>query len=163
MPVLFASGLDQIFSMECPSNCYWRAKMSKAIRFHRIGGPEVLKIEDVPSRQPGKGEVRLSVQAIGLNRAESMFYRGQYLYQPDLPAGLGYEAAGVVDKVGPDVDEGWIGKQVSVIPAFSVNDYSMVGESVVAPFSAIAEYPKNLTPVEGAAIWMQYVTAYGAL
>jgi NADPH:quinone reductase-like Zn-dependent oxidoreductase len=137
--------------------------MPKAIRFHEIGGPEVLKFEDVPSRQPGKGEVRLSVQAIGINRAESMFYRGQYLYQPDLPAGIGYEAAGIVDKVGPDVDEGWIGKQVSVVPAFSLNDYSMVGETAVAPFSAVAEYPENLSPVEGAAIWMQYVTAYGAL
>jgi len=47
--------------------------MPKIVRFHEIGGPEVLKIEDLPSKEPGKGEVRLKVQAIGLNRAESMF------------------------------------------------------------------------------------------
>ena len=50
--------------------------MAKIVRFHKLGGPEVLKIEDVPSRQPSKGEVGLSVQAIGLNRAESMFMHG---------------------------------------------------------------------------------------
>ena len=122
-----------------------------------------MKFEDVPLPQPGDGEVRLKVQAIGLNRAESMFYHGHYVYQPQLPAGLGYEAAGTVDAVGANVDKSWIGKQVSTIPAFSLNEYSMVGETALAPVTAIAEYPANLTPAEGAAIWMQYVTAYGAL
>ena len=137
--------------------------MPKVVRFHETGGPEVLKFEDVPLPQPGDGEVRLKVQAIGLNRAESMFYHGHYIYQPQLPAGLGYEAAGTVDAVGANVDESWIGKQVSTIPAFSLNEYSMVGETALAPVTAIAEYPANLSPAEGAAIWMQYVTAYGAL
>ena len=137
--------------------------MPKVVRFHEVGGPEVLKIEDVAVPQPGKGEVRLKVEAIGLNRAESMFYRGQYVYQPKLPAGLGYEAAGVVEAVGPDVDVSWIGKRVSVVPAFSLNEYGMVGEEVLAPVAALGEYPAKLSPVEGAAIWMQYLTAYGAL
>jgi NADPH:quinone reductase-like Zn-dependent oxidoreductase len=137
--------------------------MPKVVRFHEIGGPEVLKIEDVPLQQPKKGEVLLRVQAIGLNRAESMFYRGRYIYQPNLPAGLGYEAAGTVEAVGPDVDKSWMGKQVSTIPAFTLNDYSMVGETALAPIHAVADYPANLSPGEGAAIWMQYVTAYGAL
>jgi NADPH:quinone reductase-like Zn-dependent oxidoreductase len=137
--------------------------MPKVVRFHNTGGPEVLKFEDVPPQPPGKGEVRLKVEAIGLNRAESMFYRGQYLYLPKLPAGLGYEAAGIVEAVGPDVDKSWIGKQVSTVPAFSLDKYSMAGETAVAPVEALAEYPTNLSPAEGAAIWMQYVTAYGAL
>jgi NADPH:quinone reductase-like Zn-dependent oxidoreductase len=137
--------------------------MPKVVRFHATGGPEVLKFEDVSPQQPGKGEVRLRVQAIGLNRAESMFYHGRYIYQPKFPAGLGYEAAGVVEAVGPEVDKSWMGKQVSTIPAFTLNDYSMVGETAVAPVEALGEYPANLSPAEGAAIWMQYVTAYGAL
>src|SRR6476620_7914873 len=61
-------------------------QMSKIVRFHKLGGPEVLKIEDVPSREPAKGEVSLSVQAIGLNRAESMFMHGHYLELPKFPA-----------------------------------------------------------------------------
>lgn len=137
--------------------------MPRVVRFHEVGGPEVLQFENMPSSQPGKGEVRLKVQAIGLNRAESMFYHGHYVYQPNLPGTLGYEAAGIVEALGPDVDKSWIGKQVSTIPAFSMNDYGMVGEEVLAPVAALGEYPATLSPVEGAAIWMQYLTAYGAL
>ena len=137
--------------------------MPKMVRFHEVGGPEVLRIEEEKPRQPGKGEVRLKVQAVGLNRAESLFIRGQYLEPPRLPAGVGYEAAGVVEAVGPDVDKNWLGKRVATIPAFSMNDYAMLGEEVIAPAAALGEYPAKLSPVEGAAVWMQYLTAYGAL
>ena len=74
--------------------------MSKIVRFYETGGPEVLKIEEAPSKQPGTGEVMLRVQAIGLNRAESMFMHGAYFEPTQLPATLGYEAAGVVIAVG---------------------------------------------------------------
>jgi len=137
--------------------------MPKIVRFHELGGPEVLKIEEEASKQPGKGEVRLRVQAVGLNRAEAMFFRGQYVEQPKLPGGIGYEAAGVVEAVGPDVDKNWVGRQVAIIPSFSMNSYDMLGEEVIAPAAALGEYPAKLSAVEGAAIWMQYLTAYGAL
>jgi NADPH:quinone reductase-like Zn-dependent oxidoreductase len=137
--------------------------MPRVVRFDKLGGPEVLKIEEERTRQPGQGEVRLKVQAAGLNRAELLFFRGQYLEQPKLPSGVGYEAAGVVEEVGPDVDKAWMGKPVATIPAFSMNDYPMLGEEVIAPVAALAEYPANLSPTEGAAVWMQYMTAYGAL
>ena len=137
--------------------------MPKVVRFHELGGPENLKIEDVPLRELRKGEVRLRVQAVGLNRAESMFYHGIYLEDPKLPSGLGYEAAGVVEEVGPGVDKDWIGKTVSTIPAFSMIEYGMLGEEVIAPVATLGEHPPNLSPVEGAAIWMQYLTVYGAL
>ena len=137
--------------------------MPKIVRFHKVGGPEVLRIEEQTSKQPGKGEVLLRVQAVGLNRAELMFMHGQYVEQPKLPGGLGYEASGVVAAVGPDVDKNWVGKQIATIPSFSMNDYAMLGEEVIAPAAALGEYPPNLSAAEGAAIWMQYMTAYGAL
>jgi len=135
----------------------------KIVRFEKLGGPEVLKFVEEPSKQPGKGEVRLRVKAVGLNRAELLFFGGQYLEAPKLPSGLGYEAAGTVEAVGPDVDSSWIGKSVATIPSFSMTQYGMLGEEVLAPVSALGEYPERLSPVEGAAMWMQYVTAYGAL
>ncbi|MBV8115791.1 MAG: zinc-dependent alcohol dehydrogenase family protein [Silvibacterium sp.] len=137
--------------------------MARIVRFHQLGGPENLKIDEVPLRPLKKGEVKLRVQAVGLNRAESMFYHGMYLEEPKLPSGLGYEAAGVVKEVGPGVDSDWIGKAAATIPAFSMNEYGMLGEEVIAPVHALGEYPGKLTPVESAAIWMQYLTAYGAL
>lgn len=137
--------------------------MAKIVRFYELGGPEVLRIEEQASKQPGKGEVRLKVQAVGLNRAESMFFHGHYLEQPTLPAGIGYEAAGVVKAVGPGVDKNWMGKTVATVPAFSMNDYAMLGEEVIAPVAALGEYPSKLSAVEGAGVWMRYLTAYGAL
>jgi NADPH:quinone reductase-like Zn-dependent oxidoreductase len=137
--------------------------MPKMVRFDRLGGPEVLRFEEESPKQPGKGEVRLKVQAVGLNRAELLFFRGKYLEQPKLPSGVGYEAAGVVEAVGPDVDQSWTGKSVATIPGFSMNNYSTLGEQILVPVAALGEYPSNLSPEQAAAIWMQYLTAYGAL
>src|SRR5713226_6140841 len=102
--------------------------MARVVRFHKVGGPEVLQIEDVPVPPPGKGEVQIKIKAIGLNRAESMFRRGQYLESPKLPARLGYEAAGTVSAFGPGVQGFKIGDVVSTIPSFSQNDYGIYGE-----------------------------------
>ena len=137
--------------------------MARIVRFHQTGDANVLQIDDLPLQEPGEGEVRLSVAAIGLNRAEVMFRRGQYLEPPELPSRIGYEAAGVIDALGPGVTGLKVGDRVSTIPSFSMGKYGVYGESAVVPASAAAVYPANLSPVEGAAIWMQYVTAYGAL
>ncbi|HEX8925771.1 MAG TPA: zinc-dependent alcohol dehydrogenase family protein [Terriglobales bacterium] len=137
--------------------------MPKMVRFEKLGGPEVLKFVDEPEKQPGKGEARIRVKAVGLNRAELLFFAGQYADRPNLPAGVGYEAAGTVEAVGADVDKSWIGAEVSTIPAFSMNQSPMLGESVLAPVNALGKYPESLSSVEAAAIWMQYLTAYGGL
>ena len=137
--------------------------MPKIVRFYETGGPEVLKIEESPLVEPGAGEVRVKVEAIGLNRAEIMFRQGQYLEAPELPSRIGYEAAGIVDAVGPGTSGIRIGDRVSTIPSFSMGTYGVYGESAVVPAYAVAHYPGSLSPVEGAAIWMQYMTAYGAL
>jgi NADPH:quinone reductase-like Zn-dependent oxidoreductase len=137
--------------------------MPTIVRFHGIGGPENLHFDELPTQEPGKGEVRLRVKAAGLNRAESMFYHGMYLEAPQLPSRIGYESAGVVEAVGEGVDKGWVGKSVATIPSFSMTKYGTLGEEAVVPAAALGEYPANLTPTQAAAIWMQYLTAYGAL
>ena len=137
--------------------------MPKIVRFHETGAAEVLKLEELPLTEPGPGEVRLQVEAIGLNRAEVMFRQGQYLETPELPSRIGYEAAGIVDAVGPGVIGVRIGDRVSTIPSFAMGRYGVYGESAIVPASAVARYPENLSPMEGTAIWMPYLTAYGAL
>ena len=137
--------------------------MPKIVRFYNIGGADVLKIEELPLSEPGKDEIRLKVETIGLNRAEVMFREGQYLEEPILPSRLGYEAAGTVDAVGSGISDIKIGDRVSTIPAFSIGRYGVYGESAIVPGCAVARYPDNLSTIEGAAIWMQYLTAFGAL
>jgi len=136
---------------------------NKVVRFHETGSADVLRIEDCPISEPGEGELRINVEAIGLNRAEVMFREGQYLEEPVLPSRLGYEAAGVVAAIGPGVSEFNIGDRVSTIPAFSQSQYGVYGESAIVPAYAVAHYPDNLSVVEATAIWMQYLTAFGAL
>jgi NADPH:quinone reductase-like Zn-dependent oxidoreductase len=137
--------------------------MARVVRFHKLGGPEVLQIDQIDVAPPGKGEVQIGVKALGLNRAEAMFRRGQYLEEPKLPARLGYEAAGTVTAVGPNVDGIKVGDAVSTIPSFSLNDYGLYGDLVNAPVHAVTHHPTNLSWAEAASVWMQYLTAYGAL
>ncbi|WP_063057630.1 quinone oxidoreductase family protein [Nocardia sienata] len=76
--------------------------MAQAVRFYETGGPEVLCWEDVEVGEPGPGEVRVRHEAVGLNFADTYFRSG--LYPAALPAGMGVEAAGVIDAVGPGVE-----------------------------------------------------------
>src|SRR5262249_32482565 len=101
--------------------------MARVVRFHQTGGPEVLRVEEIEVPPPGKGEVQISIKALGLNRAESMFRSGQYLESPKLPARLGYEAAGTVAAVGEGVQGFQVGDAVSTIPSFSLNEYGLYG------------------------------------
>jgi NADPH:quinone reductase len=137
--------------------------MPKIVRFHRTGGPDVLQLDEVPTPKPQAGEVVLKVEAIGLNRAEVMFRQGEYLQQPELPSPLGYEAAGVIEAIGRNVQGLQVGDRVSSIPSFSMGKYFSYGEVALLPAFALAEYPPDLTPAEGASIWMQYLTAYGLI
>ncbi|MEV0586406.1 zinc-dependent alcohol dehydrogenase family protein [Nonomuraea sp. NPDC050310] len=138
--------------------------MSRAVRFHEYGGPEVLRLEEVAVGEPGPGEVRIAVEAIGVNRAEVLFRSGHYIEAArSFPAGLGAEAAGVVEAVGPGVGGFESGRPVSVVPAFSMNDYPLYAERAIVPAAAVLHRPEGLDAVEAAAVWMPYVTAYGAL
>ncbi|RUU51292.1 NADPH:quinone reductase, partial [Mesorhizobium sp. M7A.T.Ca.TU.009.01.1.1] len=74
--------------------------MTRVVRFHQHGGPEVLRIEDVELPPPGPGEVQIRVKALGLNRAEALLRAGAYIETPTLPSGLGLEAAGVIEAIG---------------------------------------------------------------
>ena len=90
--------------------------MTKAIRFDRTGGPDVLALEDVPQPEPGPGEIRVTNRAIGLNYIEIYFRSGVYPV-PSLPSGLGTEGAGEVDAVGPDVTDFQVGDRVAYAQA----------------------------------------------
>jgi NADPH:quinone reductase-like Zn-dependent oxidoreductase len=136
----------------------------KIVRFHETGPAEILQFDELPLPEPASGEVRLRVKAIGLNRAEVMFRNGQYLETPVFPSKNGYEAAGIIEAVGSGVDASWIGKIVSTVPGtFKLSDHGVYGEVAVVPLHGIAEYPPTLSYEQGASIWMQYLTAYGAL
>lgn len=136
---------------------------TKVIRFHQIGDASALKIDSLPLAKPKENELQIKVEAIGLNRAEVMFRKGAYLEAPELPSRLGYEAAGIVEAIGKNVQNLSVGDQVSTIPAFSMGEYGIYAERAVVPVHAVVKAPKGFNSHQSAAIWMQYITAYGAL
>ncbi|BCM18010.1 zinc-dependent alcohol dehydrogenase family protein [Mesorhizobium sp. J8] len=137
--------------------------MARVVRFHSHGGPEVLRIVDIEVPQPGPGEIRIHVRALGLNRAEASMRNGSYIEKPTLPSGLGLEAAGVVEAVGTGVEVFAPGDAVSIIPPRSMARWPAYGELVNFPAELAVKHPPSLSFEAAAATWMQYLTAYGAL
>jgi len=137
--------------------------MARVVRFHRTGGPDVMQFDDVPVGDPQRGEMRVRIEAIGLNRAEAMFRSGTYLEEPRLPARLGYEASAIIEALGDGVDGFAPGDSVSVIPAFSMNDYGVYADTAIVPAYAVLQRPTGVSTIESAAVWMAYLTAWGAL
>ena len=125
----------------------------KAIRVHQYGGVEVLSYEDIPVPEPGAGEARVKIEAIGLNYVD--VYQRAGLYQLKLPFTLGMEGAGIVDAVGRDVSEVKVGDRVA---------YSMVpgayAEYAVVPSSRLVPLPKNIDSRSAAATMLQGKTAH---
>lgn len=137
--------------------------MPRTVLFHEVGGPEVLRIENVEVPPPAKGEVRIKVKALGLNRAEALFRAGKYVMQPTFPSRLGYEASGIIESVGPGVTGLAPGDAVSIVPPPDQGKYGVYGEIATVPARYVVKHPETLSFVEAAAVWMQYLTAYGAL
>jgi NADPH2:quinone reductase len=125
----------------------------KAIRVHQYGGVEAMKYEDIPLPEPGAGEARVKIEAIGVNFID--VYQRTGLYQMKLPFTLGMEAAGVVDAVGGNVGEVKVGDRVA---------YSMVSgayaEYAIVPSARLVPVPKNIDSRTAAAAMLQGKTAH---
>jgi NADPH2:quinone reductase len=125
----------------------------KAIRIHELGGPETLKLEDVPRPEPGPGEARVRLEAIGVNFIDTYHRTG--LYRVDLPFTPGMEGAGVVDAVGPAVDDVRVGDPVAY--ASTIGAYA---EESVVPAEKLVPLPKGLDSRTAAAAMLQGLTAH---
>jgi NADPH:quinone reductase-like Zn-dependent oxidoreductase len=137
--------------------------MAKIARIHDLGGPEVLQIEELPVGDPGPGEVRIRVEAVGLNRAEAMYRAGRYPVRPQLPSLIGYEGVGTIEALGPGVTGFSEGDRVCVLPMIQQGQYGIWAEQAIVPARVLLPAPPGLTPAEAASIWMQYLTAYALI
>ncbi|MCK1654320.1 zinc-dependent alcohol dehydrogenase family protein [Bradyrhizobium sp. 149] len=137
--------------------------MARVVRFHRHGGPEVLRIETIDVAPPGRREVQIRVKALGLNRAEALLRTGTYIETATFPSGLGLEAAGVIEAIGEGVSGFSPGEAVSIVPPVSMVRWPAYGEFVTFPAEFVVKHPPELGFDAAAAVWMQYLTAFGAL
>jgi NADPH:quinone reductase len=126
--------------------------MTKAVRFHKTGGPEVLVYEDVQVGEPGEGQVRLRHTAIGLNFIDT--YHRSGLYPLPLPSGLGLEAAGVVEAVGRGVTHLAAGDRI----AYAGGPPGAYSEVRLAPAEKLVKIPKGISDQEAAAMMLKGLT-----
>lgn len=138
--------------------------MPRVVFFDQLGPPGVLRIRDVPLAAPGPGEVCLQVEAFGLNRSESQMRQGTYpMLDAAFPSRLGKEAVGRVTAIGEGVTGIVEGQRYTTVPCFDMNRHGVYGEFAVVPAMALAPVPHGMGAVPSAAIWQQYLTAYGPL
>lgn len=127
---------------------------TNAIRIHEYGGPEVLRYEEIDLPDPGEGEVRIRHTAIGLNFIDT--YHRVGLYPLPLPTGLGSEAAGVVDAIGPAVSEVSVGDRV-VYTGRPADSYSVARNW---PATNLVPIPDSITDEDAAAVLLKGLTAW---
>lgn len=138
--------------------------MPRAVVFDEPGGPEVLRIVEEPLAEPGEGEVRVAIEAIGVNRLDEMMRAGFSPRPIRLPhAHLGVEGTGRIDAVGAGVDRVSTGDAVLItaVPDADVN--GTYAELVIVPAQRVLRRPEALDATHAAALWVSYSTAYGAL
>ncbi|MEE9320360.1 MAG: zinc-dependent alcohol dehydrogenase family protein [Granulosicoccus sp.] len=137
--------------------------MAKIVQFTEFGGPEVLKFIEIYLGEPGADEVKLAVKAIGLNRAETMLREDKYIFSPELPSGLGYDASAEVTGVGSNVSNVSVGDKIITIPAFSQARNGVYGEETIVPENACWPWPEGLSAEEACCVGTNYTTAYFGL
>ncbi|WP_431290190.1 quinone oxidoreductase family protein [Burkholderia cepacia] len=129
--------------------------MAHAVRFHETGGPDVLRWEAVDIGDPGAGQVRLRHEAVGLNFADTYFRSG--LYPVPLPAGIGVEAAGVVDAVGPGVTNVAVGDRVTYTGF--LNTLGAYSTERLIPAAPLVRLPAGISCETAAAMTMRGLTS----
>lgn len=137
--------------------------MPRIVRFHAAGSADVLRIEDLPDRPLRDGEIRMSVDAFALNRADVLFRNNQYIESPVFPSLLGYDAAGVVTEVASGVREVAVGDRVLTFPGFSQGDHGVYGEAAVVPADSVMRYDESVGAAEASCVGVSYFTGYFAL
>lgn len=125
----------------------------KAIRIHEFGGPDVLRYEDAPMPEPGSGEARVRVEAAGVNFVDIYHRTGRYPGR--LPLILGVEAAGIVEAVGPGVDEVMPGDRVAY-----ATQQGAYAEYAVVPAWKLVKAPDGMETQRAAAVMAQGLTAH---
>lgn len=137
--------------------------MTRSVRIHEFGDAGVLRIEDIVTGEPGAGEVRLRVHAIGINRTEVTLRSGRSPVKPPLPSSIGFEAAGVIEALGADFTGFAVGNRVALVPAYGAAQYALYGEVSLAPARSLVAIPDQVSFSEAAATWVAYGTAWGGL
>lgn len=131
----------------------------KAIQVHQFGGPEVLKLGEIPTPKPAAGQVLVRIHGAGVNPYDTYMRNGSYAIKPPLPYTPGSDAAGTIESVGTDVTKVKSGDHVYTAKTVT----GAYAEYALALESQVHRLPANISFAQGAGVWVPYGTAYHAL
>jgi NADPH:quinone reductase len=131
----------------------------KAVRVHQFGGPEVLKLEEIPTPKPDAAQVLVRVRAVGVNPYDTYMRAGTYAIKPQLPYTPGSDAAGTVEAVGPGVTKLKPDDRVYTSRTLT----GAYAEYALALEEQVNRLPANISFEQGSGLWVPYATAYHAL
>jgi NADPH:quinone reductase len=134
-------------------------KIMKAILVRQFGGPEVLKLEEVPSPKPAVGQVLVRIHAAGVNPYDTYMRAGTYAVKPPLPYTPGSDGAGVIEAVGDGVKNVKVGERVYTAKTVT----GAYAEYALALEEQVHVLPAKISFSQGAGVWVPYGTAYHAL
>src|SRR3989440_5999930 len=136
----------------------------RAIRVHQFGGPDVLKLEEIPDPKPGAGEIVVRVRAAGVNPVDAYMHTGTYARKPRLPYTPGFDGAGEIESVGADVKGFAAGDRVYIAgPGNTVSGAGTYADKALCTPSQLHHLPARASFGQGAALGVPYCTAYRAL
>src|SRR5436305_13969216 len=124
----------------------------KAIQVHEFGGPEVLKLQELPTPNPGAGQVLVRIHAVGVNPYDTYMRSGTYAIKPALPYTPGSDAAGVVEAVGAGISKVKAGDRVYTAQTVT----GAYAEYALALESQVHKLPEKISFAQGAGVYIPY-------
>ncbi|MEH6402922.1 MAG: zinc-binding dehydrogenase [Sneathiella sp.] len=133
---------------------------TKIVTFSEYGSADVLRIESEAQTTPGPGEVKLRMSAVALNRANSMFREGTYVYEATFPSRIGTEGVGTIVGLGEGVTDWTMGQRVNLLPPENESRGGYAAEYVIVPISKLLPTPKGMSDRMAATAWVPFLTLY---
>jgi NADPH:quinone reductase len=137
----------------------WETKKMRAVLVREFGGPEVLKLEEIPTPKPGAGQVLVRIHAAGVNPYDTYMRAGTYAVKPPLPYTPGSDGAGIIEAVGEGVKKVKPGDRVYTAKTIS----GAYAQYALALEEQVHTLPEKINFGQGAGVWVPYATAYHAL
>ncbi len=132
----------------------------RLVNFNQYGGPEQLQLNAVSCPEPGIGQVRIKMKGLALNRSNSLFLKGNYLFDASFPSRIGTEGTGIIDALGVGVTGVKLGQRVNLLPPHNESESGYAADFNIVAANNLLPSPTGLDDRQAATAWVPYLTLY---
>ena len=132
----------------------------RVVKFSEYGGPEVLTVASSSCAEPAQGQVRIKMVGLALNRANSLFRSGNYVFEAQFPSRIGTEGVGIVEAIGAGVTRFAIGQRVNLMPPLIESENGYAADFNVVDQERLLPCPHRFSDIQAATTWVPFLTLY---